>query len=74
MQAAAATKEHDSSKAKRFGHRFVRVVYVVSYLIAFSFVGTMLRMVIESLTFYPGAPVNTGVLWANAGAALSWDS
>lgn len=68
--ATTAIKEHESSKPKRFGHRFVRRVYVISYLIVFSFVGTMLRMVIESLTFYPGAPVNTSVLWANVGGSF----
>lgn len=67
---AAATKEHERPKPKRLDHKFVRVVYVVSYLVAYSFVGTMLRMVIESLTFYPGAPVNTGVLWANVGGSF----
>ncbi|MCJ1353813.1 MAG: hypothetical protein MMC33_003800 [Icmadophila ericetorum] len=37
-------------------------LYMVSYLIFFSFCGTASRLVLEALTFYPGAPVMTSVL------------
>lgn len=40
-------------------------VYTVSYLIIFSIFGTLARLGLQALTFYPGAPVQTGVLWAN---------
>ncbi|GIK07246.1 hypothetical protein Aspvir_002904 [Aspergillus viridinutans] len=59
---------------KRLKHKyilkFLRVMYVVSYLILFSIIGTLLRLVIESLAFYPGTPVNTSVLWANVGGSM----
>ncbi|KAJ9265218.1 hypothetical protein DTO195F2_1830 [Paecilomyces variotii] len=45
-------------------------LYTISYLIFFSFVGTILRLAIEALTFYPGAPVITSVLWANVGGSF----
>ncbi|KAJ5280925.1 hypothetical protein N7478_006297 [Penicillium angulare] len=47
-----------------------RLTYTIGYLIFFSFVGTILRLAIECLTFYPGSPVNTSVLWANVGGSL----
>lgn len=54
------------------GHvfEFLRTAYIVSYLIIFSFIGTLLRLVIESITFYPGTPVTTSVLWANVGGSM----
>lgn len=44
--------------------------FVVSYLIFFAIFGTLARVGLEALTFYPGAPVTTGVLWANVGGSL----
>ncbi|OGM51059.1 hypothetical protein ABOM_000039 [Aspergillus bombycis] len=49
--------------------KFLQTTYIVSYLVLFSMVGTLLRVVIECLTFYPGTPVNTSVLWANVGGS-----
>ena len=69
-QPVAAVKHHEKSKAKRFPYGFLRMTYIVSYLIMFSFVGTILRMATETLSFYPGTPVNTSVLWANVGGSL----
>lgn len=45
-------------------------IYTISYLILFSIVGTLSRLGLQALTFYPGAPVQTGVLWANVGGCL----
>lgn len=42
----------------------------LSYLVLFSMVGMLLRMVIEALTYYPGTPAPTSVLWANFGGSL----
>ncbi|KAF4762424.1 hypothetical protein HAV15_008226 [Penicillium sp. str.  len=42
-------------------------IYTVSYLIFFSLLGTLARLGLQALTFYTGAPVVTGVLWANSG-------
>ncbi|KAK4694927.1 fluoride exporter, partial [Lecanoromycetidae sp. Uapishka_2] len=45
-------------------------LYTISYLIFFSIIGTLARLGLQALTFYPGAPVQTGVLWANVGGSL----
>ncbi|RDW78603.1 uncharacterized protein DSM5745_05455 [Aspergillus mulundensis] len=45
-------------------------LYTLSYLIFFSIFGTLARLGLQALTFYPGAPVVTGVLWANVGGSL----
>lgn len=45
-------------------------LYTVSYLIFFSFFGALARVGLQALTYYPGAPVTTGVLWANVGGSL----
>ena len=49
---------------------FATEVYTVSYLILFSILGTLARLGLQALTFYPGAPVQTGLLWANVGGSL----
>ena len=38
---------------------------LLGYLTIFSMFGTLARIGLEKLTFYPGAPVSTSVLWAN---------
>ncbi|KAI9736189.1 MAG: hypothetical protein M1834_001074 [Cirrosporium novae-zelandiae] len=50
--------------------RFATQLYTISYLIFFSFLGTLARLGLQALTFYPGAPATTGVLWANFGGSL----
>jgi len=45
-------------------------VYTISHLIFFSILGTLARLGLQTLTFYPGAPVQTGVLWSNVGGSL----
>lgn len=45
-------------------------VYTISHLIFFSILGTLARLGLQALTFYPGAPVQTGLLWANVGGSL----
>lgn len=49
---------------------FLREMITYSYLVFFAIVGTLVRLVIETLTFYPGAPVATSVLWANVGGSF----
>lgn len=49
---------------------FLTTVYTLSYLIFFSIFGTLARLGLQTLTFYPGAPVITGVLWPNVGGSL----
>ncbi|KAI9720989.1 MAG: hypothetical protein M1828_005461 [Chrysothrix sp. TS-e1954] len=45
-------------------------LYIVSYLIFFSFMGTLARLGVQWLTFYNGAPVVIDNLWANFGGTL----
>ena len=66
----ASHQEVDKSTGKRLFSKVSRTTCIVCYLIVFSFVGTLLRVAIECLTFYPGSPVNTSVLWANVGGSL----
>ncbi|KAI4636809.1 hypothetical protein J4E93_010934 [Alternaria ventricosa] len=40
-------------------------LYTISYLIFFSIWGTLARLGLQALTFYPGAPVIFSELWAN---------
>ncbi|KAJ5564877.1 hypothetical protein N7513_001119 [Penicillium frequentans] len=55
---------------KRASREFIRMACIVGYLIFFSIAGTILRLAIECLTFYPGTPVNASVLWANVGGSF----
>lgn len=50
--------------------RWATELYTVSHLIFFSILGTLARLGLQALTFYPGAPVQTGVLWANVAGSL----
>jgi fluoride ion exporter CrcB/FEX len=50
--------------------RLATKIYTVSYLILFSLLGTLARLGLGKLTVYPGAPAQTGVLWANFGGCL----
>lgn len=45
-------------------------LYTISYLIFFSFLGTLARLGLQTLTTYPGVPVSTGVLWPNFAGSL----
>ncbi|RMY65920.1 hypothetical protein D0863_08790 [Hortaea werneckii] len=45
-------------------------LYIISYLIFFSILGTLARLGMQWLTFYPGAPVVTPVIWANFAGSL----
>lgn len=50
--------------------QFATQLYTVSYLVLFSLLGTLARLGLQALTFYPGAPVQTGVLWCNFAGSL----
>lgn len=45
-------------------------LYTISYLILFSIFGTLARLGLSWLTFYPGAPVVTSALWSNFSGSL----
>ena len=50
--------------------RVTAKLHTISYLIFFSIMGTLARLGLQALTAYPGAPVKTGLLWANFGGSL----
>ena len=50
--------------------RLATELYNVSYLVFFSIFGTLARLGLQALTLYPGAPVQTGLLWANVGGSM----
>ncbi|KAK4887995.1 hypothetical protein LTR28_003055, partial [Elasticomyces elasticus] len=50
--------------------KFATQLFTVSYLILFSMLGTLSRVGIQWLTFYPGTPLATPVLWANFAGSL----
>lgn len=45
-------------------------LYTISYLIFFSFLGTLARLGLQALTFYPGSPVIFSEIWANFGGCV----
>jgi len=51
-------------------HEWLTTLYTVSYLIFFAFLGTLARLGTQWLTFYPGAPIVTPVIWANFAGSL----
>ena len=60
----ASTRSHAAS-------RLATEIYTLSYLIFFSILGTLARIGLASLTFYPGAPAAISGLWSNfAGSFL----
>ncbi|OAP57435.1 hypothetical protein AYL99_08173 [Fonsecaea erecta] len=45
-------------------------VYIISWLILFSLLGTLARLGVEAITLYPNSPVSSRVLWANLGGSF----
>jgi fluoride exporter len=45
-------------------------LYTISWLIFFSFWGTLARLGVEAITLYPNSPVTSRVLWANLGGSF----
>ncbi|PQE18107.1 hypothetical protein CJF31_00007962 [Rutstroemia sp. NJR-2017a BVV2] len=62
---AADEKKEKSEVSKR-----ATQLYTISYLILFSIFGTLARLGLQAITFYPGVPVVFGVLWANFAGSL----
>jgi len=46
-------------------------IYTISWLIFFSFMGTLARLGVEAITTYPNAPWSSPVLWANVGGSFA---
>jgi CrcB protein len=55
----------DLSRRREWVSRFATELYTISYLILFSILGTLARLGLQWLTFFPGTPVVISVLWAN---------
>jgi len=63
------SREEPPEKLRRRS-RIATQIYIHCYLIFFSILGTLARLGVQWLTFYPGAPVVTPVLWANVGGSF----
>lgn len=50
--------------------RLATELCTVSYLIFFSILGTLARLGLQAITFYPGAPVAFSELWANVAGSF----
>lgn len=59
-----------TSPGRQRASRFATELYTVSHLIIFSILGTLARLGLQWLTFYPGAPVGFSELWANFGGTF----
>lgn len=59
-------KDADTKKVSKLATQ----LYTISYLILFSFFGTLARLGLQAITFYPGAPIIFSELWANVGGSL----
>ncbi|EDU48672.1 conserved hypothetical protein [Pyrenophora tritici-repentis Pt-1C-BFP] len=57
-------RSHRTPEAQK-ASRLATELYTISYLIFFSIWGTLARLGLQALTFYPGAPVVFSELWAN---------
>ncbi|KAL8842178.1 MAG: hypothetical protein Q9176_002871 [Flavoplaca citrina] len=64
------TAKRPSPARHQYVTRLATEFYTISYLIFFSILGTLARLGLQALTSYPGAPVATGVLWANVAGSF----
>jgi protein CrcB len=48
----------------------VTTLYTISYLVFFALVGTLIRIGLNTVTFFPGAPIVFSSLWANFAGTL----
>ncbi|OJJ51209.1 hypothetical protein ASPZODRAFT_127232 [Penicilliopsis zonata CBS 506.65] len=60
-ESAPPTAPPEAAPLSKLATRF----YILSYLVFFAIFGTLARLGLQALTFYPGAPIVTGVIWAN---------
>ncbi|KAI0004854.1 CrcB-like protein-domain-containing protein [Xylariaceae sp. FL0662B] len=70
-QLAQARIEEPAEKRGRWKvSRLATEIYTVSYLILFAILGTLARLGLQALTYYPGAPVVFSSLWPNFTGSL----
>ena len=67
---APPKEKKEEAKDTQNVSRFATQLYTISYLVLFSFLGTLARLGLQAITVYPGAPVVFGVLWANFGGSV----
>ncbi|KAI9831877.1 MAG: hypothetical protein M1838_005708 [Thelocarpon superellum] len=65
-----ATFPRTSSYLPHKVQNFSTELYTISYLVVFAILGTLARLGLEALTFYPGTPAWYGTLWANFGGCV----
>lgn len=63
------TKLREKNETTRVS-KLATQTYTLSYLILFSFLGTLARIGLTALTFYPNTPVLFTTIWANFGGSL----
>ncbi|ESZ94562.1 hypothetical protein SBOR_5052 [Sclerotinia borealis F-4128] len=63
-------KEEKKGVSAREVSKLATQFYTISYLILFSIFGTLARLGLQVITFYPGAPIIFSELWANVGGSL----
>ncbi|UKZ91469.1 uncharacterized protein TrAFT101_006447 [Trichoderma asperellum] len=69
----ATSANNQDKEEKEKGNRVSRLatqIYTLSYLILFSILGTLARIGLTALTFYPNTPVLFTTIWANFGGSL----
>ena len=60
----------EESHGNRRASKLLMEMNTISSLVLFSFLGTLSRLVLEALTFYPGEIATTSVLWTNFTGSL----
>lgn len=61
----------EEEKVEKFNvSRLATQVYTISYLIFFAILGTLARLGLQALTYYPGAPVIFSSIWPNFAGSL----
>ena len=64
-------REHEKEEPLTPEHStFLTELYTISWLIFFSFLGTLARLGVEAITLYPNSPFPSRVLWANVGGSF----
>ena len=69
-QSTDVKKEPANHVSKHRVSKLVTELFTISYLVFFSILGTLSRLGLQALTFYPGAPVQISLLWANVGGCF----
>jgi CrcB protein len=79
----ATSRAHDASQSRldkevedenvqpaKKASPLITQLYTLSYLVLFAILGTLARLGLQAITFYPGAPIVFSSLWPNFGGSL----